>query len=82
MDQKLSAEYDRFQSRHEDIQSRICRALQAAGYLPLRNVRVAANGAEVSLCGRVPSYYMKQVAQTVALNVEGVSLLRNELTVC
>ena len=57
------------------------RALRATGYGPLRGVRVAALARLVILGGRVPSYYLKQVAQTTALAVPGTRQLRNDLDV-
>jgi osmotically-inducible protein OsmY len=42
---------------------------------------VSASDDFITLRGRVPSYYMKQVAQATALAVTGVRGLRNELEV-
>jgi osmotically-inducible protein OsmY len=47
----------------------------------LRTVEVCARDGHVVLRGRVPSYYLKQVAQEVALAMPGVLQLRNELDV-
>jgi osmotically-inducible protein OsmY len=56
-------------------------ALRGTGYPPLRAVAVSVCGPLVILQGRVPSYYMKQLAQTVAMEVGGVHDLRNDLHV-
>jgi osmotically-inducible protein OsmY len=47
-----------------------------------RNVAIAANGrGAVVLQGQVPTYYHKQLAQSVALSVAGVTSLENQITV-
>jgi osmotically-inducible protein OsmY len=56
-------------------------ALRATGYLPLRGVEVSIDGQRAILTGRVPSYYLKQIAQTAALSVPGVLDLRNDVQV-
>ena len=64
------------------LESRILRTLTESGHAHLRQVQVAISGAEVALLGRVPSYYLKQLAQSLVLGIEGVESLRNELEVC
>jgi osmotically-inducible protein OsmY len=63
------------------LTERVARALRATGYGPLREVEVAVHVRIVTLRGRVPSYYLKQVAQTTALPVPGVQQVRNDLEV-
>lgn len=67
----------------EDLQlaGRVERALNAAGYMPLRKIEVFVQARMVTLTGRVPSYYLKQVAQTAALGVPGIHQLQNDLDV-
>jgi osmotically-inducible protein OsmY len=57
------------------------RALRATGYPPLRAAEVSVCGRLVILRGRVPSYYMKQLAQAAAMDVPGVRELRNDVDV-
>ena len=57
------------------------RALRSNGHIHLRCLEVSVRTGQVVLSGRVPSYYVKQVAQAVALAVCGVRTVRNELTV-
>jgi osmotically-inducible protein OsmY len=68
---------------HEDfcLAERVERALCATGYGPLREVEVTVHARLVILGGRVPSYYLKQVAQAAALTVPGARHLRNDLDV-
>ena len=57
------------------------RALRATGYGSLRGIEVTVHARLVILDGRVPSYYLKQVAQTTALAVPGACQVRNDLDV-
>ena len=63
------------------LAERVGRALRATGYGPLRGVEVTVHARLVILGGRVPSYYLKQVAQTTALAVPGARHVRNDLDV-
>ncbi len=63
------------------LAERVWRALCATGYGPLRGIEVTAQARLVSLAGRIPSYYLKQLAQTTALAVPGVQEVRNDLEV-
>jgi osmotically-inducible protein OsmY len=70
------------QSREElGLAERVGRALRATGYGPLRGIEVTVHARLVTLGGRVPSYYLKQVAQTTALAVPGARQVRNDLEV-
>jgi len=57
------------------------RALRATGYMPLRGLEVTVHARLVILAGRVPSYYLKQVAQAAALAVAGGHQIRNDMEV-
>ena len=56
-------------------------ALRAAGYRPLGAIEVSVHEGAVQLTGTVPSYYMKQIAQTRAMAVPGVIRIFNEIEV-
>jgi osmotically-inducible protein OsmY len=56
-------------------------ALDTTSHGWLHLVAVATDGDVVVLRGRVPSFYLKQMAQATALAVPGVAALRNELEV-
>jgi osmotically-inducible protein OsmY len=55
--------------------------LGRAGYLALRDVTCEVAGGEARLGGRVPSHYLKQVAQAVVAGLEGVRAVRNQVEV-
>jgi osmotically-inducible protein OsmY len=63
------------------LAERVERAVRATGYPSLRAIEVAASQRLIILRGRVPSYYMKQMAQAAAVAVPGVCDLRNDLDV-
>jgi osmotically-inducible protein OsmY len=67
----------------EDLRltERIERALRATGYGALRAIKVSVNARIVHLVGRVPTYYLKQIAQATALTVPGGHELHNGLDV-
>ena len=63
------------------LAERVERALRATGYGALRGVEVSVNARVVVLLGRVPSYYLKQIAQATALAIPGTHQLHNDLDV-
>ena len=63
------------------LQETIELALRACGYLDLRELDVTVHGKDVVLRGRLPSYFLKQMAQTTVLRVQGISRLDNEIDV-
>ena len=56
--------------------------LRRSGYLALRDVSCVALGQALYLRGRLPSYYLKQVAQESAASVAGARRLINLIEVC
>jgi osmotically-inducible protein OsmY len=70
------------QSREDlHLAERVGHALHATGYGALRGITVNVQARIVLLRGRVPSYYLKQIAQTIALAVPGIHRIRNDLEV-
>jgi osmotically-inducible protein OsmY len=71
------------QQSQEDcrLAERVERALRATGYGALRGIKVTVHARYIILGGRVPSYYLKQVAQATALAVPGARHVRNDLDV-
>jgi osmotically-inducible protein OsmY len=63
------------------LAERVANALRRTGYCPLRDIEVIAHRRTVTLSGRTPSYYLKQVAQAAALAIPGVEQVRNDLEV-
>jgi hypothetical protein len=50
-------------------------------YLELRNVTCDLHEGVLTLRGRVPSYFLKQLAQTLLSGLDGISVLNNQLDV-
>ena len=64
-----------------ELHVRIQQALKSTGYKALRNIGVAAYEGHVRLNGRVPTYYLKQVAQTKVMSIEEVKTVKNAISV-
>jgi osmotically-inducible protein OsmY len=58
----------------------VATALGAANF-EFDSIRVASRSGWIVLSGSLHRYYLKQLAQTIARTVNGVSLLRNEILV-
>ena len=63
------------------LASRISADFFHSGYGPLRSLSVMANGGVVTLEGRVPNFYLKQLAQHRAIRIPGVILVDNQIKV-
>lgn len=61
--------------------SEIASRLAASGYPPLQHLRCETIDGVVVLSGTVPSYYLKQMAQTVAGKAAAVQQVENRLEV-
>lgn len=59
----------------------IRRQLRESGCCSLSDVDVDFDGETVTLSGRVPTFYVKQVVQTIAGNVVGVQHVLNQTVV-
>jgi len=54
---------------------------QRSPFLPLRKITCSLHGGVLLLRGRVPTYYLKQLAQTIGTSTEGVQQVINDLLV-
>ncbi len=59
------------------LRGAVLRRLSASGYVSLRALRCEVAGAVVILRGALPSYYLKQMAQTLVLRLTGVRGVTN-----
>lgn len=57
------------------------RKFRESGYFVLRDVQCRVEQGIVTLFGTVPSYYMKQIAQTIILRMEGAEGVQNFVVV-
>jgi osmotically-inducible protein OsmY len=67
--------------RDRQIRRLIEDKIRMAGHPSLNFISVSASRGRVRLVGKVPSYYSKQLAQTAAMAVSGVTSIQNDLLV-
>lgn len=66
----------------QDIERDVRRELQRCGYLDVRGVFCEYDRGVLTLWGRVPSYFLKQIAQAVVLDrLQGAVALKNKVEV-
>lgn len=68
-------------TRDEDVESKAQRLLAQSNYLALRRLRCEYHDGSLVLNGRVPTYYLKQVAQTIVRQLPGVRQIENRVDV-
>lgn len=71
--------------RREDsraAQAAVQEALRLTGYRELRCLQVECSDNAVTISGRVPTYYLKQLAQCAVQEVPGIDRVHNEIHVC
>ncbi len=56
-------------------------ALRQTGYGQLRRIELQCDGDSFTIAGRVPTYFLKQFAQTTVMGVPGVGCVNNEIEV-
>lgn len=55
--------------------------LARLGYQQLNEINCTACGDEMVLTGKLDSFYLKQVAQSVAINIPGIRCVKNDILV-
>jgi osmotically-inducible protein OsmY len=63
------------------LRDAVLQGLRHSGYRSLFNVQCDVTDGAVALAGVVPSFFMKQIAQTIILRLGGVNRLANNLEV-
>lgn len=63
------------------LEQDVRQALRSSSYGSLRRVQVRVDMGHVAIEGSVPSYYLKQMAQAVAMSFSEVESLQNDLLV-
>ena len=63
------------------LERKIAVVMHDAPYPALRHISCVLDDGVLTLQGRVPSYYLKQIAQTLVRPLEGVRVIHNELDV-
>jgi len=68
-------------AREEAVRAAAEARLRQAEYLPLRQIRCEFHEGVLTLRGWVPTYYLKQLAQTLVGSLDGILELNNRLEV-
>jgi hypothetical protein len=63
------------------VQQRAAQALRHSAYAPLTTLRCEFHDGVLTVRGQLPSFHLKQVAQTVLCDVEGVGMIDNRVDV-
>jgi len=63
------------------LEDRVRLSFDQLGYPQLNAVRCIAEGDQMLLTGQLHSFYLKQVAQSVAVKIPGVRVVKNEIEV-
>lgn len=64
------------------LQAAIREDLCRAGYSQMRHLNLKCDGDVITISGHVPTYYLKQLVQTIALTTPGVGRVNIEVHVC
>jgi len=67
--------------KKEIVEARAAFRMRRSPYLEVRRVVCEFHEGMLCLRGRVPNYYLKQIAQTVVLGMDGVDEIHNQLEV-
>ncbi len=70
-----------FKSADPKLESQVRSALSDMPYPQLRSLECSCHGGKVTLQGRLDSFYLKQLAQTVAMKSPGVREVFNQVDV-
>ena len=66
---------------HSDLQEAVQETLSSSAYLPLRRLTVTAEDGVVTLHGKVPSFYLKQLAQSLLKSISAIREIKNQVNV-
>ena len=66
---------------NEQIVRTATAALKATGYRQLESLQVYCSHGRLTLQGRVPTYYLKQVAQSAIQGLHGIRDIDNDIRV-
>lgn len=69
------------EANDQPVADRVRSRFEASGYLQLRRIEVYFHHGRVVLQGQLPTYFLKQMAQSLAASVEGVREVDNDVAV-
>lgn len=65
----------------DELVEEVRSALRRTGYLELYGIDVRVDGRDVLLRGHVPSYFLKQKAESVTRGIPNVCILKSDIEV-
>ena len=68
-------------TNRDQLEQSVLTKLEASSHLFLRHVTCRVDQGVLRLEGKVPSYYLKQTAQSLIQSIDGVDRIENELCV-
>jgi osmotically-inducible protein OsmY len=68
-------------AREDAVRTAAEATLRHADYLPLRRIRCEYHEGVLTLRGSVPTYHLKQIAQTLVCSLNGILEVNNRLEV-
>ncbi|MCA9143144.1 MAG: BON domain-containing protein [Planctomycetaceae bacterium] len=78
---KTTSRLDQVSSTTADLETEVERKLHFSQHAGLRHITYRIDGGTVVLHGRVPSYYLKQLAQVKVTCIPGIELVDNRIEV-
>lgn len=63
------------------LEDRVRISFEQLGYPQLNAIQCQATGDQMLLTGELSSFYLKQIAQSVAVKIPGVRIVQNEIQV-
>ena len=69
------------QSEDAKLSRTIARSLATSGYVSLCSVNVSVHEGFVTLEGHLPTYYLKQIAQSIVMQHQYAGFLRNNIEI-
>lgn len=78
---EIDYDYDQVSTTQNDIETEREQRLRVSQHAALRNVTYRVDEDTVILYGRVPSYYLKQLAQVKATTIPGIARVDNWIEV-
>jgi osmotically-inducible protein OsmY len=68
-------------SPQQTLTNRVQQTISRSQHQTFRELAVGEENGAIILTGQLPSYYLKQMAQTIACSVDGVCRLENRVEV-
>lgn len=78
---RIELESDPTAAPELSVPSQLARAFESSPYIPLRKLSYSVVEGTARLDGRVPTFYCKQLAQSIAESIPGIRWVENRIEV-